>query len=108
MWAFSTDILLEYQEVITLRSGSARWRMLERLFDLVAAHRGNILRVSPSYQFRTISADRDDDKFAACAITAQAEWIITEDRHFQPIVGSGYKPQPITPEQFIARFLSNS
>ena len=31
--------------------------------------------------------------------------IVTSDAHFLPLIGSGYKPQPITPEQFIVRFL---
>lgn len=61
--------------------------------------------MSPSFFFRTISADRGDDKFADCAIAADADYIITNDKHFAPLIGSGYKPQPITPEEFIVRFL---
>jgi predicted nucleic acid-binding protein len=55
--------------------------------------------------FRTISADRDDDKFADCAITVNADFIITRDVHFRPLIGSGYRPQPIRPEIFMERFL---
>lgn len=105
IWAISTDILLEYQEVVTRQSGSERWQMLGRLLDLAAIHGGNVKRVSPSYFFRTISADRDDDKFADCAISANADWIVTSDRHFDPLIGSGFRPQPITPEAFIATVL---
>src|SRR5258708_568714 len=73
IWALSTDILQEYQEVIIRESGAARWRTLERLLDLAAAYGGNVRQVSPSFLFRTISADRDDDKFADCAITVHAD-----------------------------------
>ena len=62
--------------------------------------------MSPSFFFRTISADRDDDKFADCAIAANADYIITSDKHFAPLIGSGYKPQSITPEEFISRHLT--
>jgi uncharacterized protein len=105
VWALSTDILLEYREVIVRESGAARWQTLERLLDL-ASSGGNIRQVSPSFFFRTISADRDDDKFADCAITASADFIVTSDMHFQPLMDSGFKPQPITPEAFVARFLA--
>ena len=65
-----------------------------------------MVHVSPSFFFRTITADRDDDKFADCAITAHADWIVTEDGHFQALVGSGFKPQPIKPADFIERVLA--
>ena len=105
VWALSTDILLEYQEVVVRQSGPARWQLLGRLLDLAALHGSNTQRVSPSFFFRTISADRDDDKFADCAIAAHADYIITEDRDFRPLAGAGFKPQPITPQEFIARHL---
>lgn len=101
IWAVSTDILMEYQEVVIRQSGIARWRTMERLLDLAAAFAKSVQFVSPSFYFRTISADRDDDKFADCAITAHADFIVTSDAHFRPLIGSGYKPQPITPENFI-------
>lgn len=105
-WAVSTDILLEYREVVVRQSGAARWRLLERLFDLASASRGNLLRINPSFQFLAIPGDRDDDKFADCAITAGADFVITEDAHFQALVSSGFEPQPIAPAAFIERFLT--
>lgn len=48
-----------------------------------------------------------DDAFVDCAIVAEADLIITEDRHFETLRGSGYKPQPITPSEFIQRHLSS-
>jgi putative PIN family toxin of toxin-antitoxin system len=106
VWALSTDILMEYQEVIARESGSARWQTLGRLLDLAIVHGYNTQRVSPAFFFRTISADRDDDKFADCAIAAHADFIITRDKHFNVLVGSGFKPQPIMPEEFIRLHLT--
>lgn len=82
VWAVSTEILMEYREVIVRQSGSQRWTALDRVLSLVSLYRTNLLQVSPSFYFRTITADQDDDKFADCAITAHADWIITEDSHF--------------------------
>ena len=50
----------------------------------------------------------DDDKFADCAIAAEAEWIVTEDAHFDVLKNSGHKPQPITPEAFIRNVLGKA
>lgn len=105
VWALSTDILMEYREVIVRQSGSSRWNALDRLLNLSATYCGNLLHVSPSFYFRTISADQDDDKFADCAITAHSDWIVTEDVHFRTLIGSGFKPQPIKPRDFIAQVL---
>ena len=104
-WAVSTEILLEYREIIEAHGGQARWQRVSAMMDFVQAIRpGSFHHVSPTYRFQTIPACPDDDKFAYCAITAAVDWIITEDRHFQALSGSGYKPQPITPEEFIARY----
>lgn len=95
-WAVSNEILLEYEEVLTARCGAGRWQTMERLFS-VSPH---LLRVSPTFRFRAILADPDDDKFVDAAIVAGADHIITDDAHFSALIGSGHKPQPITPEAF--------
>jgi len=105
LWAVSTDILLEYEEVMTRMLGGARWLKFIRFMDLIDAADGSLLRIATFFHFLAIPFDRDDDKFADCAISVQADFIITEDRHFKPLVGSGYKPQPILPEEFTAKYL---
>lgn len=37
---------------------------------------------SPSYAFHLIKADEDDNKFVDCAIIANANYIVSNDRHF--------------------------
>lgn len=106
--AVSTSILLEYEEVICRQAGRARWEDVARTFTLVSLLHGTIREVTPSYRFRLITADPDDDAFADCAITANADYLITEDQHFNVLQGSGHTPQPITPEEFIRRHLSGA
>ena len=36
-----------------------------------------------SFKFNLIEADPDDNKFADCAIVANAEYIVSEDAHFR-------------------------
>ena len=103
--AVSTPILLEYREIIVRKGGPHFWAKLERWLDLADALHGNIRSISPSFHFHVVTADADDNIFTDCAIVADADYLITEDRHFEPLANAGYKPQPITPQEFIARFL---
>ena len=105
-WAVSTQVLLEYEEVLTRLSGPTRWRKLARLMDLAELTSGNLLRVTPAFHFSIITADPDDNIFTDCAVTAGADYLITEDQHFAALTDAGYKPRPITPRDFIARFIA--
>ena len=105
IWAVTTEILLEYEEVAAREMGIAAAAQLLRFIDLLAQTRGNIQHVSPTFRFQLITADPDDNKFTDCAITAGADYIVTEDRHFAPLATAGYHPQPITPAEFISKHL---
>ncbi len=107
IWAVSTEVLLEYEEVLTRLSGPGRWRKLARLMDLAELTSGNLLRVTPSFHFNIVTTDPDDNIFTDCAVTAGADYLITEDQHFAALRDAGYKPQPIRPAEFIARFITH-
>ncbi|MDB6022682.1 MAG: Nucleotide binding protein PINc [Pedosphaera sp.] len=104
--AISNEILFEYQETITRLSGAARWQQAERFLELLFYLHANILFLEPQFRFGVITADPDDNKFVDCAIAAQADYIITSDQHFfATLVGSGYKPRPITSQDFVQAYL---
>ena len=103
--AISNEILFEYQETITRLSGAARWQQVERFFTLLFYLHANVLFVNPQFRFGIVTADPDDNKLVDCAIAAQAEYVITSDRHFGALAASGYKPRPITPQEFVQAHL---
>ena len=105
VWAVSNDISLEYEEMLIRQSGKERWLQFSRVLDLAEAKGDLILYVRPSFQFQVITADPDDNKFSDCAITAAADYVITEDAHFEVLRNAGYKPKPITPDEFIQKHL---
>lgn len=41
-----------------------------------------ILMESPTWRFHLISKDPDDNKFVDCTIAGQAEFLISNDKHF--------------------------
>ena len=104
-WAVSTEILLEYEEIMQRKASLQKAEAMMQIITLVALRHGNIVFSSPSFRFHLIAADPDDDKFADCAIAAEADYLITEDRHFDVLKTAGYQPQPITPEEFLRRHL---
>ena len=102
----STEILLEYEEIMQRKASPQKADAMMQIITLVALRHGNIVFSSPSFRFHLLATDPDDDKFADCAIATEADHIITSDHHFDALIGSGYKPQPITPEEFIRRHLA--
>lgn len=101
--AVSSEILLEYEETLTRLSGSARWQQVDRFLHQLSALRGNVLFVEPHYRFAVVTGDPDDNKFVDCAIAAEADHVITWDGHFDVLAGAGYKPRPITPDEFLLK-----
>lgn len=74
----STEILDEYAELLE-RHYSADFA--ERTL-LALDNFPTIVRVEPAYRFRLIEADPDDDKFTDAAVVGNADFVVTNDRHF--------------------------
>ena len=104
--AVSTEILLEYEEVTTKLSGAERWQDVATLLDLLDQLYGNVRHVESQFRFNVITADPDDNKFTDCAIAVEADFVVTDDSHFAALNSAGYKPKPISPGDFIHRFLT--
>ena len=77
----TTDILDEYAEII------------ERFYDLKTAELlfsvleilPNILSIHKYFFWKLIPEDPDDEKFADCAIAAGADFLVTNDKHFNKL-----------------------
>ena len=104
--AVSTEILLEYQEIITRLSGTERWRDVAALLELLSQLHGIIRHIEPQFRFNVISIDPDDNKFCDCAIAAEANFMVAEDNHFDVLKSAGYKPKPVKPDEFIRPYLA--
>jgi putative PIN family toxin of toxin-antitoxin system len=104
--AVTAAIVLEYEEIAGERGGPAFAAKIMHWLSLVSAAWGTVDVVQPSYQFRVISSDPDDNKFVDCAIVANADFVITNDTDYAALTNAGFKPQPIKPEDFIVRYLS--
>lgn len=74
----TTEILEEYEEII----GRYTSPLVGRLLIETILRANNTLRVDAHFHFGLIVADPDDNKFVDCAISANAEFIVTNDSHF--------------------------
>ena len=75
----NTDILNEYEEILAIHTTPD---VAHNVVEAIARHPKTVYRES-FFRFHLLShIDKDDDKFVECAITANADYIVTEDRHF--------------------------
>lgn len=77
----SDEILLEYEEIIQQKYGTAT----ANVFLLLLRELSNVQFVVPYYRWLLIDADPDDNKYCDCAIVGKADFIVTEDRHFNAL-----------------------
>lgn len=76
---YTNEILTEYEEILTQKMGKI---IAQNIIKAIVA-RPNTMKLDPHFQFRLIEKDVDDNKFVDCAIVANAEYIVTEDKHFK-------------------------
>ena len=79
----STPILLEYEEKINDIFGVKT----AKLFIDFCKKTPNVKNTEIYYNWRMIYADPDDDKFVDCSIAANADFLVTNDKHFNILKG---------------------
>jgi putative PIN family toxin of toxin-antitoxin system len=94
----SNPIVLEYVEILYELH---RRENADRLFDFLSISPFVIL-VDPTFHFKLITTDPDDNKFVDCAIVSNADYIVTSDHHYDVLKDIPFpKVQVIHPEQFV-------
>ncbi len=76
--AISNDILSEYEEKLSVFFNSS---VAKNTIDLLIISE-NVIKIAPYFNWSFIDSDKDDNKFIDCAIAANADYIVTNDRHF--------------------------
>ena len=77
----NTDILEEYEEILAQKtSPDIAHNVVEAIANLTTTTMQNTY-----VHFELLSTDLDDNKFVDCAIAADAEYIVTNDKHFNPL-----------------------
>ena len=74
----SNEILDEYQEIIEEQTAPS----IAENVVLFLVNAQNVKFVNPQYRFGLIEKDVDDNKFVDCAIVCGADFIVSDDTHF--------------------------
>ena len=74
----SNEIMYEYEEILGQRTSPTFADMIIH----VILNSENIVFVHPAFRFNLIITDLDDNKFVDCAIVANADYIVSQDNHF--------------------------
>ena len=85
---YTTDIIYEYSEIL---ERFFRQKMTTDVInELLLAP--NVIKTNNYYRWDLITADPDDNKFVDCAINAGADYIVTNDKHFNVLKSIPFPP----------------
>jgi putative PIN family toxin of toxin-antitoxin system len=75
---YTDGILNEYQEVLTQYYSAALSKyVIDAILNAPHAE-----RITVYFKWNLIAADPDDNKFSDCAVSANANYIVSNDKHF--------------------------
>ena len=95
----TTEILDEYEEILSRYTSPVVGRMVVEAI----LRANNVVRVDAQFRFGLIESDPDDNKFVDCSIVANAEYIVTDDAHFDVLKNIPFpRVLVMTAESFLA------
>ncbi|MFN7118862.1 MAG: putative toxin-antitoxin system toxin component, PIN family [Saprospiraceae bacterium] len=100
----TSDILNEYEEVFAEKSNhEVATQALEIITQLP-----NIIQINKYFFWQLIHADPDDNKFVDCAIAASADFIVSDDAHFNILKNIDFPVvKVIGKDEFLEMLLKN-
>ncbi len=76
--ALTNEILTEYEEVLSeFYSPELATYVIETIINAP-----NVIEANVFYKWQFIRVDKDDNKFADCYVASGADFLVTEDKHF--------------------------
>ncbi|MBR2237218.1 MAG: putative toxin-antitoxin system toxin component, PIN family [Prevotella sp.] len=94
----SNEVLMEYEEILSEKTSP----YFADCIIQALLNRKNLVRVSPVWRFNMISQDPDDNKFVDCAVCGQAEYLVSNDKHFRALRDVSFPPVTlVTIQEFV-------
>ena len=96
----SNEILNEYEEILAKKISPAFADMIIQII----LNSENVVFTHPAFRFNLIASDPDDNKFVDCAIVANADFIVSQDTHFDVLKRIDFpKVNVIRIEEFVKK-----
>ena len=94
----SNEILDEYQEIL----GQQITPTIAENLVLLILNKSNVRFIDPHFRMKLITADPDDNKFVDCAFAANADYLVSEDSHFDILKKTSFpKLNLVTLDEFM-------
>ena len=75
---------------------------VDHTFGHLILNKRNVKLIDPHFRLGLITADPDDNKFVDCAFAAGADYLVTEDRHFNVLRTTNFpKLNLVTLDEFM-------
>ena len=100
----SNDILLEYEEILMRFYPIA---IVDRFMNFIF-YSTNTIIINPYYKWNLIIADPEDNKFVDCALNAGADYIVTNDKHFNVLKTLDFPPIKIIDIEIFKAIISKN
>lgn len=84
----TTEILNEYVEKLGEKTNPI---LAENIANLIIKS-PDVERIDVHFKWAIITKDADDNKFVDCALNGQADFLVTDDRHFNILKRIGFPP----------------
>ena len=98
----SDEILDEYQEIIEQQTTV---QIAENVLMLIL-NSSNVCYINPHFRLGLITADPDDNKFVDCAFAGGADFIVSEDAHFNVLKSLPFPTfNVVTMDEFLKKCL---
>jgi len=85
---YTTEMLNEYEELLWRYYSSTTIILVMELL----LNSSNAYQIIPYYKWNLISSDPDDNKFVDCALNAGADYLVTNDKHFNILKRIDFPP----------------
>ena len=98
---YTTDIINEYSEILP------RFYRQQFVNDIIneLLLSTNVIKANNYYRWNLIFADPDDNKFVDCALNAGADYLVTNDRHFNVLKSLDFPPIKVVDIETFKRLL---
>jgi len=100
----SNEVLSEYQEIIQNKSNSF---VADNLAELLL-HLPNVIQKEAFYKWELITIDNEDNKFVDLAIAGKADFIVSNDKHFEVLKEINFPKLSLIGSEAFLKLLYNS
>ncbi len=95
----SNEIINEYHEIISQKANSI---VANNITELLLSSK-NVYKQEIYFKWNIIVNDKDDNKFVDCAVAGNADYIVTNDKHFNIVKQIEFPPlQILNIDEFMA------